>query len=159
VKHDAAIRLIDFPATPVATLEHRGDKARIDDSVRRFIAWRRQAGLAPATHATFNIIRPGAPGENFDICVATDAPVPANGDGIVAKIISGGRCAVLRHVGAEDALPDAIAWLYGEWLPHSGERLRDAPLFFQRVQFPPFVAADQAITDIFLPLRDDADVN
>ncbi len=144
---------MDFPATPVAALEHRGDPARIDASIRRFIAWRQRAGLPPASHATFNIIYPGAAGENFDICVASSAPVAPNAEGVAAKIIAGGACAVLRHIGSDAGLSQAIAFLYGEWLPGSGETLRDSPLFFQRVQFFPFVPVDQAVTDIFLPIQ------
>lgn len=146
------VRIVDFPETPVAALEHRGGPAGIDDSIRRFVEWRKQAGLPPATHATINIIRPGPPSENFDICVATAHPVAPNADGIVAKVIAGGRCAVMRHAGPDEGLASAIEWLYRDWLPASGKALRDAPLFFQRVQFPPFVPADQAILDIYLPV-------
>ena len=49
---DADIRILDFPATPVALLEHRGDPARIGDTIRRFIAWRRGAGLSPDRSAS-----------------------------------------------------------------------------------------------------------
>jgi len=150
---DTSVRIVDFVATPVAALEHRGGPDRIDDSIRRFIAWRHQARLPPSTHATFNIIQPGVAGENFDICVATDAPVPPNADGIVAKVIAGGRCAVLRHVGPEAGLRPAVEWLYRDWLPASGVALRDAPLFFQRVHLFPFVPAHEAVTDIFLPIE------
>lgn len=152
VMQDGSVRIVDFPETPVAALEHRG-AIGIDDSIRRFIAWRKQAGLPPSTHATFNIIHPGVAGENFDICVATDAPAPPNADGIVGKIIEAGRCAVLRHSGPDEALGGAVSWLYRVWLPASGVERRHAPLFFQRVQFYPFVPTHEAVTDIFMPIK------
>ena len=69
------------------------------------------------------------------------------------KTIAGGRCAVLRHLGSDDMLGESVRYLYSEWLPRSGEELRDSPLFFQRVHFFPDVPEHEAITDIFLPLR------
>jgi AraC family transcriptional regulator len=71
----------------------------------------------------------------------------------VAKIIPAGRCAVLRHVGTDDTLGQAISTLYQQWLPQSGEALRDYPLYFRRVVFFPEVPENEAITDIFLPIK------
>ena len=42
---DVTIR--DVAPTPVAIMEHRGDPATIGDTVQRFIAWRKSAGLHP----------------------------------------------------------------------------------------------------------------
>ena len=35
----------------------------------------------------------------------------------------------------------------------TGAELRDFPVFFQRVSFFPEVPANEAVTDVFLPLR------
>ncbi len=43
--------------------------------------------------------------------------------------------------------------LYSEWLPRSGEEPRDFPVYLRRVDFFPDVAENEAVTDIFLPLR------
>ena len=67
--------------------------------------------------------------------------------GIVNKVIPGGRCASLRHVGSEDTLDAAIRYLYAQWLPTSGEELRDYPLFLQRISFFPDVSEHEAVTD------------
>src|SRR5260221_3730956 len=64
-----------------------------------------------------------------------------------------GRCAVLRHTGADDGLAAAITHLYADWLPRSGEDLRDFPVYLQRITFFPDVPEHEAVTDIFLPLR------
>jgi AraC family transcriptional regulator len=144
MQRDAPIRIVEFPETAVAALEQAGD---IEACVARFIAWRKQAGLPRDTHATFNIIRQTPAGRLCDVCVATDGPIAPNDAGVIAKVIPGGRCAMLRYTGPEHALGDAVTRLYAEWLPASGETLRSAPLFFQRVQFPPF-----SITDIYLPI-------
>ena len=44
-------------------------------------------------------------------------------------------------------------FLYGRWLPASGEEARDFPLYAQRVRFFPDVPEHEAVTDVFLPLK------
>lgn len=152
------VKIVDFPSTPVAIFTHHGDPKLIGDSIRRFIAWRKANGVTPRTSRTFNILHcdpeDTAP-ENFrlDLCAATTGRIEPNGDGIVAGTIPAGRCGVLRLKGSSDDLRPAISFLYGEWLPKSGEELRDFPVFAERVTFFPNVLEHEAITDIFLPLR------
>jgi AraC family transcriptional regulator len=152
------VRIVEVPDIHVAMLEHRGDPARIGDTVRRFIAWRKAVKLSPKTSATYNILyhdpNDTPPAEfRLGICAATQEPIEPNDAGVANSLIPGGRCAVLRHVGSEDTFGDAVMYLYAVWLPESGERPRDFPLYCQRVTFFPDVPEHQAITDIFLPLR------
>jgi len=151
------VRIVDFPATRVAALEHRGDPRRIGNSIRRFIDWRRENRLHPDRSATFNVLHTDEYGIRpddfrFEICAATDREIAANDCGVVAKTLPAGRCAVLRHVGSDATLRAAIAYLYSEWLPASGEELRDFPPFLERVTFYPEVPEHEALTDIYLPL-------
>ena len=152
------VRIVDFLPTRVATLEHRGDPSGLDDTVQKFILWRRQNGLPPAISATFNILYDKLPASDpdefrFGLCAATDGEIAANELGVVAGTIPGGKCAVLRHVGSEAGLGETIYCLYAQWFPDSGAQLRDFPVFFQRVSFGPNVPANEAITDVFLPLK------
>ena len=152
-----AVELIDFPRTRLAVLEHRGDPRLLGDSIRRFIAWRKANKLPPSQHATFNLLydNPGetaAEAYRFDLAVATEHPLTPEHE-VIEKWIPAGRCARLRHIGSDDGLASSIHYLYGEWLPASGEQLRDFPLFLQRVRFFPDVPEQEAIVDIFLPLK------
>jgi AraC family transcriptional regulator len=154
---DDRVKIVDFPATRVAVLEHRGDPALIGDTVRRFIAWRRAVGLPPARSATFNILYDDpaeTPPEAFrlDLCAATERALDVEAAGLVIRTIPAGRCAVLRHVGSDDGLEPAIRYLYADWLHRSGETLRDFPAYCQRVRFFPDVPETEAVIDIFLPL-------
>jgi len=142
----------------VAALEHRGDPTKLGDSIRRFIEWRKQHHLPPSKHATFNIAHNDpetveTDEYQFDLCVVTNLDVTGDSIGMVSKIIPGGRCAVLRHIGSDDVLRSSIHYLYSEWLPNSGEELRDFPLYWQRVKFFPDVPEHEATVDIFLPLK------
>lgn len=156
--NDDAVRLVHTDDIRVAVLRHHGDPARIGDSLRRFIDWRRQAQLPPRVSATYNLLHDdpelvATEDYRFDLCAATSRPVSENVHGVVEGVIEGGRCAVLRHTGSDDGLAAAVRWLYGDWLPRSGEVLRDFPLYLQRVRFFPEVPEHEAVSDIFLPLR------
>ena len=76
-----------------------------------------------------------------------------NAFGVVNSTIPGGRCAVLRHHGSHSALTELARSLYSEWLPASGEELRDFPLFFHYHNFVHEVAEHELLTDIYLPLK------
>lgn len=151
------VTIRDFQETRVAVLEHRGDPRRLGDSIRRFIEWRKENKLHPSKSATFNLVYDDIaetdPADyRFDLCAAIVGPVAENDFGVIEKVIPGGRCAVVRHVGPDQGLDPVVRWLYGEWLPASGEALRDFPLFLQRVSFFPDVAENEMVTDVFLPL-------
>lgn len=151
------VSIVDFPGAKVATLEHRGDPRRLGESIRSFIEWRKQSGLDPRTSATYNLLYDDptsvAPNDyRFDLCAATDADVAANTYGVETKTIPAGRCARLRIVGGDAVLGQAVRFLYSQWLPHSGEELRDFPLFLQRVSFFPDVPEHEQIIDVFVPL-------
>ena len=139
-------------------LVHRGDPRNLGDSIRKFIEWRRENGLHPRHSATFNILYDDpaeTPPEQFrfGLCAATDRPIAPNEAGVISETIPGGRCAVLRHIGTDDTLADTFACLYREWLPGSGEELRDYPLFLQRLSVFPDVPDHEAGLDMYLPLK------
>jgi AraC family transcriptional regulator len=154
---DVTIR--DVAPTPVAILEHRGDRATLGDTIERFIVWRKAAGLSPQTSPTFNIFRsertPANPADySMDLCVGTDMPIDADDAVMKPGVIPGGRCAVLRVNGASHNLEPAALYLYRDWLPASGEEARDFPIYCQRhLVFLPGAPTHDAIAELFLPLK------
>ncbi|MFZ1365929.1 AraC family transcriptional regulator [Sphingorhabdus sp.] len=152
------VNVIETADIPVVSMEHRGSPRNIRSTIERFIDWRKANGLSPASHATYNIFHndPRTTAEEdyrLDLCVATDKSLDNETAGIISGLIPGGRCARLRVTGNPDNLEPAALFLYREWLPDSGEELRDFPLYCQRVSFFPDVAEQEAITDVFLPLK------
>lgn len=154
---DVTVR--EVPPTPVATMTHIGEPATIAATVARFIAWRQANDLSRSDLPIFGIFptdtRNTPPAEfRMQICVGTDRAIAPNDDGVKAAIIPGGRVATLRVLGsAGDDLEPAALFLYRDWLPVSGEELRDFPLYCERLKFFPLVPAHEAITDLFLPVR------
>ena len=154
---DVTIR--DVPSTPVAILEHRGDRARLPDTIERYKTWRKAAGLSPETCPTFMVFRsertPAVPADySMDLCAGTDQPIEPNDVQIKGGVIPGGRCAVLRYPGNTNNLEPAAQYLYREWLPTSGEEARDFPVYSQRrLAFMPEAPGHEVILELFLPLK------
>lgn len=153
-RHDS-VSIVHVNDIKVAVLEHHGDPSLIGEAIRKFIQWRKENHLPRHSSATFNIFYNGPEDKDhrLDLCAAIEQDVAPNELGIVTKIIPAGRCAMLRHVGSDDMLGASFNYLYSQWLPQSGEELRDFPLYMQRVKFFPDVAENAAVSDIYLPLR------
>ena len=79
--------------------------------------------------------------------------MPENPQGVSNKVIPGGRCAVVRHLGSHDRIAESAYYLYREWLPESGEELRDFPMFFHYLNLLPETHEHELVTDIYLPLK------
>lgn len=157
--HNMKVDIIDFKPTRIAVLEHLGAPSTVEQSVEKFRNWRKSTGLSPVkTHQSYGLIYADpettpAHEFRFDICGEVDAEVPENPFGIMNKLIPGGRCAVTRHIGAYSHLGPSVYYLYGQWLPASGEELRDFPCFFHYTSIADNLPEHKQITDIYLPLK------
>ena len=153
------IEITRIEPTKVAVLEHRGPPELLNDSINKFIEWRKATCLSPiASSKTFGIAYddPAAtePAKfRFDICGEVQAIIAENDHGIINKTIPGGRCAKHRHIGPHSELDDKIRYLYSTWLPESGELPRDFPAFFQYITLSSEAPEQTQITDIYLLLE------
>jgi len=151
------VRIVDFPETKVAALEHRGPPELENQTARRFVEWRIANRFSPERHRTYGLHyhdSRGTPPANhrMDICVSVDHDIEPNPQGVVMKVIHGGRYAVARDVGQRENNA-AARYLHEVWLPASGETLRDDPIVFHYVNVGPQVLEHEMITDVYLPLR------
>jgi len=152
------VQIVDFETTQVALLQHRGTPARLNESIGRFIEWRKQSGLSPKDSSLTMGLAYDDPETTepdkfrFDIAGSVKAPVPDNPQGVINGSIPGGRCAMLRHEGPHEEMSEKIHYLYAQWLPASGEALRDFPCFFNYLNLMLQVEEHQLLTEIYLPL-------
>ena len=153
------VKIVTVEPVTIAVLEHRGDPALLNDSVQRFIAWRKDTGLSPiVTSRTYGIAYDDptttVPKDfRYDICGAVSAAVPPNRQGVITKTIPGGRCAVVRHKGSPDHISGSVYHLYRNWLPRSGEELRDFPVYFEYLNLKVDTPEHELLTDVHLPLK------
>ena len=151
------VKLVQFPETKVAALEHRGPPELEHVTARRLVEWRLQNRLPPERHRSYGVHytdpRTTPPADHrVDFCISVDRDVPPNPQGVVTKVIPASRCAVARHLGSR-AHVAAAAYLFEVWLPASGETLRDCPIIFHYVNVGPHVQEHKMITDVYLPLK------
>ncbi len=153
------VQIVDFPEVRVATLEHCGPTGLVKESVGKFIKWRMQSGQSPVVSSRTFGIPYGNPDTTpphafrFAICGEIHEAVAPNTFGVREMVIAGGRCAVVRHVGSPDHIGETIYPIYRDWLPASGEELRDQPLFFHYLSVYPETPQDQWQTDVYVPLQ------
>lgn len=146
----------DLPETIVAALPHRGPYDRIgatfSDLDRRIAA----SPLAGHTREGVGLYY-DMPGQVPDaelrahagLAVKDGAEVP---DGFDRLTLAGGRHAVLTLKGPFSLIPEAWAYLYGTWLPASGEMPADRPPFEMYVSDMATTPPDQLLTLICVPL-------
>lgn len=152
------IHIVNFAPVSAAALEHCGSAGMLNQTIQRFIAWRKASQESPiASSRTFGIPRSNpdtTPNEDwrFDICGEVHGPVAPNAYGVREITIAGGRCAVLRHLGSTDHINETIYPFYRDWLPQSGESLAEHPLFFHYLSAYPETPLEQWQTDIYFPL-------
>jgi len=153
------VTLQDVAPTPIAIIGHRGDRAGLPETFRRFRAWGETVGLPPEARHTYMVFRserePVDPADySMDLCAATDQPIESNDLGVVGGLIPGGRCAVLRYPGNTNNLEPAALYLYRDWLPASGEEARDFPIYSRRrLALIPHTQAHEVVVELFLPIK------
>ncbi len=151
------VRIVEFPETPVAAVEHRGPPQLEHETAKRLVAWRLRNQLPRDQHRSYGVhytdpySTPPAD-HRVDFCLSVEFEVSPNAEGVINKIIPGGRCAVARHIGSR-AHNAAAVFLYREWLPQSGETVGEFPMFFHYVNVGPDVQEQDMITDVYLPLK------
>lgn len=151
------VKIIDFPETMIATIEHHGPEHLIYNTTNKFIEWRKANGFKPGVGETYSQhysdpVSTLPEDYRQDISLTVDQPVGENPQGVFTSTIPAGRCAVVRHHGSRDHVP-AADYLYREWLPESGEELRDYPFFFHYINVDPDVKDSEMITDLYLPIK------
>ena len=88
----------------------------------------------------------------YDACLDLDIEPPAD-SGLLRGELAGGRYARLLHRGPYENLSETYAYALQQWLPQSGEQLRDAPCFeHYRNRDPRRTKPENLRTEVHIPL-------
>jgi AraC family transcriptional regulator len=151
------VTIVTFPQTRVAMVIHRGAPTQEHDTARKLIAWKIENRLLdPVRNRSYGLhyadpSGPEASKYRVDFCLSIENPVLPNTHGIVESSIPSRRCALARDIGSR-ANNQAARYLYEQWLPSSGEKMSGHPLIFHYVTVGPNVPAQEAITDVYMPI-------
>lgn len=151
------VQIVIFPETRVAAVEHFGSPALEHETARKLIAWKiEQRLLDPLKHRSYGVHytdpRSTIPSDHHvDFCLSIDAEVAPNNYGVLSKVIPRNRCALAQDIGSRHNNQAAI-YLVEQWLPQSGEKVGDFPIFFHYVNVGPHVREEDMITAVYLPL-------
>lgn len=88
----------------------------------------------------------------YDACVTIRKTVEPEGD-IGVKTIAGGKYAIFRHNGPYENFSETYSYIYRQWLPESGEALRDDPCYELYINSPDKAKPEKLKTDIYIPLQ------
>jgi AraC family transcriptional regulator len=88
----------------------------------------------------------------YDACITVSQPVKPEGE-VGVQSIAGGRYAVFLHKGPYENLLGTYQFIFGEWLPGSGEELRDVPSFELYLNAPERTRPENLKTEIYIPLK------
>ena len=151
------VTLKNAPALKIAGLPHTGAYLAIgkvfEDVSATFTArnlWPLARGMSGVYYDDPNAV-PEAELRSFaGVVVAEDTPIP---DGLQAVTTHAGKTAVLTFKGPYAGLKGAYDYLFGNWLPNSGEEAADAPSYESYLNSPMDTAPDELVTEICLPLK------
>lgn len=152
------VTIEDLPPARAAGVAHKGPYPEISKAFQQLGAILASRGLFP--HALGMVaVYSDAPGSKPEAELSSHGAViigdgfPPNVPGLEYFDLVGGKHAVMAHRGPYATLGAAYEWLYGTWLPQSGEEPRDAPPVELYVNDPRNTAPGDLRTDIRLPLK------
>lgn len=155
--HDMDVHIEEFPETHVAAVRHVGPYHRIGEAFMKLGGIAGQAGLFKPGSFMLGVYHDHpetTPEEELRSDAAISVPegteIP---EGLVGLTLPGGKCGRYTHVGPYEGLPNAWDKLWGEWLPGSGERPREAPNLEIYRNDPSQTPAEELRTDLYVPLE------
>jgi AraC family transcriptional regulator len=153
--YEASVR--EMPTVRVGVLAHRGDYHNISAAFQRLSTMAAGHGFFGPTTRVFGIyyddpsVTP-RDASRSEACITVPDDWTPSGDVQLGEI-RGGRYAVTLHVGPYPELGGRYMWLYGTWLPQSGEGAADAPCVEEYLNDARIVPPTELRTEIWLPLR------
>ena len=90
----------------------------------------------------------------YDACITIVEAVTVEGE-IDTQTIAGGKYAVFLHKGPYENFEQTYRAIYQDWLPHSGEQLRNIPVWERYLNRDPRRTKPENLrTEIYIPIAD-----
>lgn len=145
------------PATKVAFIRHFGPYASVGAAWQKICSFAGQQQLVGPKTTLIGISRDdpkltASEQLRYDACITLDREFSPIGE-IGVQTIPGGRHAVFLHSGPYENFGATYDAIFRDWLPQSGEQLRDAMAFELYLNTPDNTPPAGLRTEIWLPLE------
>lgn len=145
------------PARRLAALAHQGAYTEIGQAFEQTAAiftardlWHNTGGMIGVYYDDPDATPSDQLRSHAGVVIPADAPIAPPLEEVT---LPQGRYAVMHFKGPYAGLPAAYQYLYGSWLPQSGEEVGDHPPIEVYLNQPQNVAPDDLLTDVCLPLK------
>lgn len=149
------VQIEELGAMRVATVPHVGPYNRIAEAFARLgevvhenDLLRHASAMLAIYHDDPDTMPSAELRSEAALVVSSDAKLPSE---LGERTLAGGRYATTTHVGPYEALGDVWARFMGEWLPRSGERVKDAVSFEIYRNTPGQVKKEELRTELYVP--------
>jgi len=151
------VTITEGPARRLFAVPHKGAYNAIGaafDALGTIVAarnlWPHAQGMVAVYYDDPNSVPEADLTSHAGLVVDAAAVLP---DGLQEMRLPGGKMAVLRFKGPYSGLKAAYDYLYGVWLPGSGEEAADSPPFEDYINNPMDTAPADLLTDICVPIK------
>lgn len=148
------IEIIEFKPVKLLGYEHQGDYMQIGQAFGKLYVDAATQGLLGETTRSIGLYYDDPKSVPTDqlrsaACISTDglSPKPDN-QALKSFEIPAGRCATVLHKGSYAELEKPYDWLFGQWLPQSGEEVADFPPFEEYLNDPKTPPPNELLTRI-----------
>ncbi len=147
-----------MPELRVGAVRHIGPYMQINEAFATLHAVVQKAGVASTPDVALLGIYYDDPEttpaselrSDAGLTLPSGTPLP---EGLEERMLPAGRYARTTHVGPYEQLGDVWSRLMGEWLPASGERVRNTPSYEIYRNTPETAPSEKLRTDLYIPLE------
>lgn len=153
------VEIREVPEMSLLTIDHHGSFMQIGEAFDRLFGWLAVRGLIapdvrligvyhtdPDSYREEDLFSKAGALLSGNSAIELEAPVERT-------TIAAGRYACLHYKGPYADMKAAYLWLFGKWLPQSGEEAREGPVFEEYLNNPREVAPTELLTEIYMPLE------
>ena len=150
-------RIVTRPETRVAYIRHTGPYASVGSTWEKLCAFAGPRGLLgpQSQFLGISLDDPRITAEDktrYDACVTLSRDLAPSGE-VGVQTVPGGRYAVFLHAGPYEGLSATYDAIFRDWLPASGEQLRDQPAFEVYLNTIDHTPPADLRTEIWVPLQ------
>ena len=153
------IEMIDVKPTQLLGYEHQGDYMNIGQAFEKLFIGASTLGLIDGNTRSIGIYYDDPQSVPQKLlrsvaCISVPDHAVSDNHGMKKLSLPAGRCATVLHKGSYAELEKPYSWLFGSWLPSSGEEAGNFPPFEEYLNDPKTTPPSELLTRIYCVLAD-----